>query len=480
MKQHYYGILLLFSSLFSLTTAPTYAQRLRLEEVKLNSSGDFNSLPSGYHFLHHFVSSTTGPATTFRQVVLDSALHQRHQRDVQLVGRNVELLSYGTNRQAALYRFRRRQNDSVITAVIDTAGQVLSMARVARTSHQPRIPLTLAVPSDSLFLLHEASSGLRNFRLHCLDLQQRERWQLTFTAHKRRTQLEQFTADDRYAWLVVSDNSRSRRLLTTAYCVELQSGKIVSTTPLDYNGERRVASTSLLGSGHSLLVVGRSYQRRRISRVRSGNLFVTRLAPDGTRLLDHLNQLSAAPGLLNAHSPKTYWQTMVADSAGNVRLVGQTFTSTSWGGNFAIGVATGIATLGFVQLSITTLRPREIVSLRLNPHGELTQSRMLPLPERNSYTLGGYIPAQLMAELAAQAGVFPVRALTPDGTTAVLRTKRQLVLLDLDTQRQRLLRGIEELGTDDVWGMRAGSVLLYRANSRSSHSLEIERVAYDK
>lgn len=279
---------------------------------------------------------------------------------------------------------------------------------------------------------------------------------------------------------MVSDNTRSRRIVTTAYCVELKTGAIVSATPLDYNGERRVAAASLLGSGHSLLVVGRSYGRRRISRVRSGNLFATRLSPDGTRLLDHLNQLSAAPGLLNFHSPKTYWQTMVADSAGNVRLVGQTFTSTSWGGNFAIGVATGIATLGFVRLSLTTLRPREIVSLRLNPRGELTQSRILPLPERNSYTLGGYIPAQIMAELAAQAGIFPVRALTPDGSTAILRTKRQLLLLDLDTQRQRLLRGIEELGTDDVWGVHANGLLLYRANSRSSHSLEVERVAYDK
>lgn len=199
MPQRYYGILLLFISIFSLCTGPAYGQRLRLDDVKLNGTSDFNNLPGGYHFLHHFVSTTAGPATTFRQVVLDSALHLRHQRDVHLVGRNVELLSYGTNRQAALYRFRRRQNDSLITVVIDTAGQVLSLARAAGVSHQPRLPLTLQVPSDSLFVLHEASSGLRNFRLHCLDLQQRERWKLTFMAHKHRTKLESFVADARYA-----------------------------------------------------------------------------------------------------------------------------------------------------------------------------------------------------------------------------------------------------------------------------------------
>jgi hypothetical protein len=207
---------------------------------------------------------------------------------------------------------------------------------------------------------------------------------------------------------------------------------------------------------------------------------VTRLATDGSRLLDYSNQLAAAPGLLASHSVKTYWQTLVADEAGNLRLVGQTFTSTSFGGNMAIGIATGIATLGFVRLNITTLRPREIVSMQFNPQGGLTQTRVLPLPERNSYTVGGYVPAQLMAELAARAGIFPVRALTPDGKTAVLRTKHQLVLLDLDTQQQRLVRNATDLGMDDVWGVRAGSLMLYRANDRSSNSLDIEQVAYDK
>jgi hypothetical protein len=31
-----------------------------------------------------------------------------------------------------------------------------------------------------------------------------------------------------------------------------------------------------------------------------------------------------------------------------------------------------------------------------------------------------------------------------------------------------------------VWGVRAGSLMLYRANDRSSNSLDIEQVAYDK
>jgi hypothetical protein len=480
MSSLYRNSFVLFLGSILLATQPAAAQRATLEQVKLNATGDFNTLSSGYSFLHHFVAPTSGPTTIFRHVVLDSALHVRHQRDIKLTGRNVELLSYGVNKGAAIYRFRRRQNDSIITAVIDTAGQVLSMSRVARRSYQPRLGEVLPIRADSLFLLYEASSGMRSFRLHCLDLNQRERWQLTFTPRKGRTNMAGFTADGSHAWLVASDNNRSRRQEHSAYCIELKTGKIVSTTLLDYQGERRVACQGLIGPDHSLAVVGRAYQHRRISRVHSGNLFVTRLATDGSRLLDHSNQLAAAPGLLASHSAKTYWQTLVADEAGNLRLVGQTFTSTSFGGNMAIGIATGIATLGFVRLNITTLRPREIVSMQFNPQGGLTQTRVLPLPERNSYTVGGYVPAQLMAELAARAGIFPVRALTPDGKTAVLRTKHQLVLLDLDTQQQRLVRNATDLGTDDVWGVRAGSLMLYRANDRSSNSLDIEQVAYDK
>ena len=325
-----------------------------------------------------------------------------------------------------------------------------------------------------------AISGFRRFRLHCLDLRQRERWQLTFTPRHGRTNLAGFSADGQYAWLVAADNFRSRRTEHTAYCLELATGKIVSSTLLDTEDERRIVCQGLVQPDHSVALVGRAYHRRRISRVKSGDLFVTRLAPDGTRLLDRSSPLGriATPSMLGARRAKTYWQSLVADPDGNLRLVGQTFTSTSWGGNFAIGLASRLLTLNIVQISFTTLRPHDIVSFQFNPGGDLLQARVLPIPERNSYTVGGYVPAQLMSELAAQAGIFPVRALTPDGQQAVLRTKSQLYLLDLNTQQQRLLRDAATLHRDEVWGVRAGRVLLYR--SHGGHTLDVEELAYDK
>ena len=478
MSTFYRPFALAAAGVLFLSAKPAVAQRQQIEAVRLNAAGDFSPLPSGYSFLHHFVYPTQGPTARFRHIVLDSTLHQRHQQDVTLGGRNVQLLDHAVNNTAAYYRFRRRQNDSLVTMVIDTAGQVLSVRRVAQRTVQPRLQLNLQLQSDSLFLVYEPSKKARHFRLHCLDLAQQERWQLTFTARKGHTTLDGFSADKSHAWFVVNDNVRSRRIESTAYCVDLKTGKILSSSLLDANGERRVAGTGLIGPDHSLLVVGRSYAHRRISRVQSGNLFATRLAPDGTRMLDHLNKLSADPGLLAARSAKTYWQTMVADPSGNVRLVGQTFTSTSLGGNIAIGVASGLLTLGAFRVSTTTLRPREVVIMQLNSKGELTQTRVAPLPERGSYTVGGYLPAQPMAELAARAGVFPVRAITPDGRAAIMRTKKHLMLLDLETQQQRVLRDSETLGSDDVWNVRPGSLMLYRVNSRSTHSLDVERVTY--
>ncbi|RZK61029.1 MAG: hypothetical protein EOO59_06065 [Hymenobacter sp.] len=475
----FYRIVLFVCTLGGLLVAPpALAQRATLRQVQLNGTGDFTTLPGGYSFVHHFVP-TDGVGTVFRHVVLDSALRPRHQRDLKLGGRGVELLSYATNQRAALYEFRR-YNDSVVTAVIDTAGQVLSVRREARRSHKPRVSVQLPVRSDSLFLVYEASSGFRRFRLHCLDLHQHERWQLTFAPRRGRTSLASFSADGQYAWVVAADNYYSRRVEHTAYCLELATGKIVSTTLLDNDGERRIACQTLVQPDHSLALVGRAYHSRRISRISSGDLFVTRLTPAGTRLLDRSSPLGSARNLGSSRRTKTYWQSLVADPAGNLRLVGQTFTSTSWGANFAMAVASRLLTLNILQISFTTLRPRDILSFQISPEGELLQARMLPIPERNSYTTVGYVQAQLMAELAAGAGVFPVRGLTPDGRQAILRTKKQLYLLDLDTQRQRLLRDANTLGSNEVWGVRTGRVLLYQTGTQGPQTLDLEQLAYDK
>ena len=442
---------------------------------------ELNQLPGGYNLGHYFLERTGFPEAVFRHTVLDSALRPLHQYDLKLTGYDITLASHALNQRAALYRFRRRGTDSVLATVIDTAGRVLSVHREAHHTPPARFqnpPLLLR--SDSLFLVTKVSRKSRSLLVRCFDLQQRERWHLTLVPTRGRTHLLAVTSDQQYVWLVNASNSLSRRTEHTAYCVALASGQVVSTTLLDYQGERRIACRSLLGADHALTVVGRAYHHQRISRVHSGDLFVTRLAPNGTHLLDRSSPLGNQPGLLGDHRAKTYWQSLVADSSGNLRLVGQSFTSTSWGGNFAIMMASSLVTLGIFRVSFTTLHPRDLVSLQFDPQGQLTQARAMPLPEGNSYMQPGYVPAQLMAELAAQAGIFPVRALTPDGRQAILRTQHQLFLLDFDTQRQQLLRDANALGTADVWGLRGGRVLLYRPSRLSPHQLDLEPVSYAK
>ena len=482
MQKFYSSTFLVLSSIFLLLAGSAAGQQLRLEEVKVSDEGNLLAMAGGYSIAHYVANSKNGPTTVFRHVVLDSMLRVRHERVLRLGGRNAEAVSCTSNRRAALYTFRWWTNsategtsDSTVTAVIDTAGSVLSLKRIGQATNYPRPDLAVRLASDSLFLQAEPLRGQRGFQLRCLNLRQRERWQLTFKSRKRRGRLLHCTVDTAFVWLVMSENMRSRRITHTVHCVELKTGRLVSSTPLDYQGERRIASAVLPGPNNSLLVTGRSYQRRRINRKYAGNLFFTRLAPDGTHQLDHLNYLAARPGALGPR-PKTYWHAMAADSAGNVHLLGQAFTSTSYATNMAVTMATSLATLGILRASATTFRSQELVRLTLNPRGEIVRSSLIPLPGRNIYTFyGTYVPGQLMAELAQHAGLLPVRSLSADGRTAVLRTGNQLALLDFGTQQLRPLR--QGVRAGEVWQHRPGALLLYHTEPGSRHTLELERVS---
>ena len=483
MNIRYSKILTLFICIFLSRINFAASQQIQLSQVKPSRASHLLAMPNGYSIAHYLTDAQPGQRTTFRHVVLDSALRVRHERNLHIGGRNAQASICGSNQRAAFYRLQwykglddDNASDSTITAVVDTAGQVLSIKRLGTAGGAPPSSVNLQLASDSLFLLCEPTHGNRGFHLRCFDLQQRERWSFAFKPQKHRGTLLRVAADATYAWLLVDDNNRSRRVWHTLFCLDVRTGRVVSTMALDYQQERRIASTILLGPKHSLLVAGRTYYHRRISRKHSGDLFVTRLAPDGALLANHLNPMRGAIGLLGPTFPRTYWQSMATDTAGNVRLLGQAFVSTSYGANVAMVAATRLLTLGFFGISATTLRSRELLNFSVSPAGTVTASRLVPLPGYNAYTEFGYVPGQLMATLADQAGLLPIRHLTPDGRRAVVHTGTSLMLLDLETQQLSLLRSKVRVG--DVWRVQPSYVLLYhRPTKGSRHTLELERVA---
>lgn len=113
-------------------------------------------------------------------------------------------------------------------------------------------------------------------QLQCFDLQQRERWSLLLKSTERNFRLVNFAADSTYAWLVVLENSLSRQAASTAYCVELKTGRITATYGFDYDGEKRIPTSLIMRPNHALFVAGRVFQDERV-RWRVERLFAVTL-----------------------------------------------------------------------------------------------------------------------------------------------------------------------------------------------------------
>jgi hypothetical protein len=450
------------------------AQQFHLDSVKLARTGG-TYLPGARRALLYYLDLTT-PSTTFRQYALDSGLHVRHRHELRLAGR-YDLVNEASSRHHLLYQLRRRGSDSIVTAVLDSTGRALTVQRRREPKIRWRELRGADFPLTDGFVLAEPERKHRGVLVRFLDTRLQPRWSHRFASESGgAVVVDQVAADSTHLWVMVTSNAQSRRATSKAYCLELATGRVLCRLPLDFNGERRVPGIIGMGPQHSLLVAGHSYANMRPSRVSTGNLFYTQLGADSTRLTNRLVQLGQ-DATLRAARQKIFWQVMAPDAAGNVRLVGETYTSTSLGGHIAIGVATGIATLGIVRLSITVLHPRDLISLRLTPEAQVADVRVLPLPEGGSYTTGGYLQARRMAQQAANARVFRVRGLTPDGNHVVLRTPKRILTYDLRTGHPTTVQQAAATGYLDFWHAGPQRLLLYHEQP-AQHRLNLVQAPY--
>jgi hypothetical protein len=463
----------LLLALLSLLGEPGFAQHVTIDSIHLARLGGLY-LPAARRAIV-FSIEPKGKVTRFRQYVFSSRLSSQQRRDIQLPGR-FELINTAASRHHLLYQLHRRGGDSLLTLVVDTLGRVVKLQRERGLQMQWRELSGTLAPEAPGFLLGEPYSRRNEVLVRFLDPQLAVRWRHRFVSPLGGgIALEEPIVDSTHAWLLVTSNARSRRATTMAYCLELASGKVLCRLPLDYQGERRIPGVGSMGPGHSLLLAGYSYANNRPSRVRTGRLFYTRLHPDSTRSHDRLLPLTPANDF--AHGRKILWRALQPAADGSVRLVGETYTSTSLGGHIAIGVATGIATLGLLRRSTTTLRPRDVVSLRLTPAGQLNEVRLLPLPEGGSFTIGGYLPARRMAQLAAQAGIFRLRGFSPDSNRVVLRTGQRILSLNVHSGQTQTLQPAPLLGHSDVWFIEPHNILLYNEHY-TPQRVDLDRIAF--
>ena len=453
--------------------ATAQTQSITIDSLRLARSGGTYLPATGRALL--YTSQLQAGATRLRHYVFTGPQAQPTQQTQRLPGR-YEMLSTSSSRHHVLYQLRRRGYDTLLTVVVDTLGRVVAQRREHRPGLLARSISEATAPRTDGFLQGDVLSkktGLVRF----LDPTLHERWRHRFTSEKGHLLIDNAVADESFAWLLITTNARSRLASTTAYCFELATGRVTCRLPLDYQNERRIPGTAIIGPGHSLLLAGYAYPNARASRARTGQLFVTQLHPDSTRSHDHTVAVSPEAGLLNAQGSKVLWQALLPEADGGVRLVGETYTSTSAGGNFAINVLTKIATLGLFRLDMTTLHPRDVLTLRLSPTGQLQNLRVLPLPEGGALTLGGYWPSRLIATVAQQAGVFRLRGVAPDSQRIVLRTDKRLLTMNLQSGQATTVQLVPSDGHLDVWFVEPRQLLLYHTQ-RSPQRISVERVAY--
>ena len=450
-------------------------QQVTIDSIKLARVGGLY-LPAAHRALMFSLQPDANNTTRLRHYVFDASLQRRQRHDYLLPGR-AQLVNAATSRHHLLYQFHRRNSDSLLTVVVDTSGQVVHK-RAERPEGLPWRELRGALaPLAGGFLTEQPNRQHTQTMVRYLAPNLQQQWEHRFTSAKGKVNIENVVLDSTHLWLVVSTNARSRRATAKAYCLELATGRVLCRMPLDYNQERRVPGTVAIGPGHSLLMAGYSFANNRPSRTSTGQLFYTRLNPDSTRQFDRRVALSQEARLLSAQGRKVLWEALQPDAAGNVRLVGETYTSTSFGGHMAIAMVTAFATLGIAYLNTTTLRPRDVVTLRLTADGQVADVRSLPLPEAGSFTVGGYLPARLMANAALQAGTFRLRGFTPDSNRLVLRSARRVFTYDLRTGQPVTVREMPANGYFDVWFAEQDRMLLYH-EQRMPQRVTLQHAAF--
>lgn len=445
-------LLLVLSLLMGLRTAPGRAQSLDLPDDTDRQQARGAWLPG---FGHGFVVQTAirrgaVPAGRFgtgvRLLLIDSTVGRRPTDSVWLAGPCTPLFA-AAGKQHVLYRFRRLKTDTMISVVADARGRILTVKRQLHGTDKTWDYLTLPHPRDGFVLANEGARN-RHLWVRYLRPDLTEAWVWNVPATEGRVQLDAYAADAERLWLVVTDDAADRRKATSsAICLDLLTGRELTRIPLDQAGKthRFVTACAPDGTG-GLLVAGQAFDERRPRPDHDGELYVQRLQPDGSRQPETRLTLGRR---LPHH---LHWQHVQPLPDGGVRLIGETYTSTSRLTHHALAISTALLTVGRFTLSFTTLRPRGLVLADLTPAGAMGQLRTLDLPDGGKFTAGGYWPARTLAVAATQAGAMQWRGPTPDSLALLIRSAHRIQRVSLADWSTQTLATTGRKNSLDVWG----------------------------
>ena len=357
------------------------AQKFLLTDVKANRVGGL-AVPGAKRVLLFYAERARHDSTVLRQYWLDEQMRLRNSH--QLVLRGPYLLQgLLRSRSHVLYEFRRQGYDTLISVVADTLGRTVVILRERRIAVPARAPqyVSLDLPNAPGFA-RVAPAANRSCRLVYRTPDMRLVWEKNF---ERGTEVVASTADSSHLWVITTISPLSRHPTSQAVCPDLRTGQEIGRAPIGPAKTAWVPVVIGLGSQHELLMAGYAFTHA-ASRTRTGDLFYLRLTPAGKALVEQRTTLANTKELQAARGGRVHWALIQPDRDGDVRLVGETFQSSPYGACFA----RSFFSAGLLGYSV--LRPRDVISLTLDPVGQVRDVHTIGLRrDRGSFVWPVYL-----------------------------------------------------------------------------------------
>lgn len=445
----------------AVSTWAAQAQVFKLTDVKADRTGGL-AVPGAGRALLYYVNKPHNDSTCIRQYWLDEQVRLRHARPVRLGGKyTLEAL---INSQChVLYQFKKNGSDSLLSVVVDTTGRAVTTYRAEGRPFSN----SLNLPWYDGFVTIESTPD-RAFRLVSRSSAMQVRWEKTLAPGE---QVLGCDADSSHLWLTLTTKAFSRTPVSHLVCMNLQTGEELSRTRLGSVNGYWIPGARQINADHSLLVAGYTFESA-ASRTKTGDLFYLRLAPNGEKLAERQIAFAQTAAWRAARGSRVHWSSVFPDQDGNVRLLGETFQSTSFG----VMLVRAVLSFGFIRH--TALHPRDVLSLTLDTAGNTQHVKAISLPrDAGVYKWPGYMQGRILAELADKAQTFRYRGLSgEEEPTLILRSPQQVQTLDLRTHQLSQLRQAPRAGQLEVWHVGAGFMLLYYQDP-ARRTLRVERVA---
>jgi hypothetical protein len=461
----------LILSCLSLTIA--FAQELQFENVHFQGSLGFNQASDKSYGILYRLRGLQDKHTRFRYTTFDSSL-QVHNADILLYKRNNALASSGNGNFSA-HLFQRVGYDSLKVLILDKDGNQVSKQEFRTKATEPRLINLNRTDNDSLFTFFYKVPGKKgNFSVKKVNLQQEVIWQQELTPAAG-TVTAQFINKKEHIWVICQSKPASLKMAYTIVCLDNNTGKILGSTVLHQDTDRREIADITVGPNKELVIIGRSFNKSTISRNKPGNFFMTSISPKGERLSDIIYNQQQNPNVLTAlGKTKILWESLLWNPKGHWELVGESFQNTSFMTDFAVRMGVALVTLGNGRIGYGKLQTKDLIHVQIAPDGQVKKLQVYNLPSTR-LVLPSWYPSYEFAKIAKASNVFRFRGIIEEPFSMVVKTKDDIKLLETNPVNTTSLTGTDHNQQEDVVGVLGNQLLLY-STSTSDQSIQVRHL----